>query len=100
MRFEPDLPGSYFSALIRAWLPSPDQSSNVGSVPGANVVIGYRLPCGSTRYSVEIAVSRVGSFGTGSLPGPTGVIGFHTASIQPCPTFDHGTLLSAASTPC
>src|SRR3954454_7084694 len=96
----------YPPARNSAWLPSPDQSTSTGPdlSPGAGKVVSEnRLPAGSTRYKVVLAVSRVGAFGSalgsGCSPGRCGVAGLHMASVQPGPTFDHGTSPSAASTP-
>ena len=59
----------------------------------------YRLPDGSTKYTVVGTFSGVGASGACCSPGRCGVTGLYSASVQPGPTLDHGTSLSPASTP-
>src|SRR5882757_2207089 len=88
-----------YSMWNRALLPSPDQSTSLGtaiSPGGLKVVIAYRPPAGSTRYSVVVAVASVGSPGAGGPP----VTGLQVASNQPGPTWYQGTDPIGSSTPC
>src|SRR5580700_10475822 len=93
----PDPPVTLTLSVNSARRPSPDhatRSPGTLNVLAGKVVIRYRPPAGSTRYSVVGAGPDAGE-----EPGGTAVTGSHSARIHPGPTSDQGTAARPPSVP-